>query len=55
MTPILFSVVLPGIIIVSLLAYAVLPRWIVVTGPDKLTHKDVPNTLSTPNQRITFG
>ncbi len=42
MTPNLFSVVLPGIIIVSILAYAVLPRWIVLTGPDKLTYKDVP-------------
>lgn len=42
MTAILFSVVLPGIIIVSILAYALLPRWIVVTGPGKLTHKDVP-------------
>jgi len=42
MTPNLFSIVLPGIIIVSILAYAVLPRWIVVTGPDKLTYKDVP-------------
>lgn len=42
MTATLFSIVLPGIIIVSILAYAVLPRWIVVTGPDKLTYKDVP-------------
>lgn len=42
MTPTLIPILGLGTIIVIALAYLVLPRFIVVTGPDKLSHKDVP-------------
>jgi len=38
----IFTVLLPGVLLVLVVVYALLPRWIVITGPDKPSHEDVP-------------